>query len=79
MVHTQPVSQEHTHTHIHTHIHTHTHACTQAVYELYNITPGAPWQPNQEADNGGQSKLVVIGRNLNTMALREWFAQTRAS
>jgi len=44
------------------------------VYELYNITPGSEWGPDEEK----LSKVVVIGRNLNKQALTEWFALTQA-
>jgi G3E family GTPase len=46
----------------------------QAVYELYNITQGTEWRP----DEPQTSKVVVIGRNLKKDILQEWFNATKA-
>jgi len=47
----------------------------QAVHELYDVVPGIAWSelPPHQQDN---NRLVIIGRNLETDALREGFKQT---
>lgn len=46
----------------------------QAVYELYNVTEGAAWGP----DDPRLSRIVLIGRNLKKDALSELFSATKA-
>jgi G3E family GTPase len=51
----------------------------QAVYDLYDIAPGASWhqflQQQQQQGAGRLSRLVLIGRGLDQAALQAAFEQ----
>ena len=47
----------------------------QAVHELYDVVPGIAWS-DLPAQQQHQSKVVLIGRNLDIDALQDGFEQT---
>ena len=50
----------------------------QAVHELYDVVPGIAWS-DLPAEQQQQNKVVLIGRNLDVVALQAGFRQTVSS
>lgn len=50
----------------------------QAVHELYDVVPGIAWS-DLPVEQQQQNKVVLIGRNLDIVALQAGFKQTAMS